>query len=268
MRSQCRFSTFGKATSNVAQPVYFLPHLRESAAKDVALRKQVLKERGLFEIFADVPMVEQPIAELTGRGPDGLPGCIIGYQTAAGDIPRRLGYYPKEQTWTPVGDGSLLWIGVDTAEPPKPEEMARKKQYDGYAVLLADGNRWNVPIIRAPDDSTALPRDMIWDATGRLIEPIKPLYQAYWDETAETAGWVFDGKEPDYARALELAIRALSINYRYDRNLHNVLRAIDSETLTGVLVATVDGMSQKKRLTSAAPGSPESSPATAPAVAT
>jgi hypothetical protein len=252
----------------MAQPLYFLPHLRESAAKDVALRKQVLKERGLAEVFADVPMVEQPLQEMPGRGPGDLPGCLLCYQTVAGDMPRRWGYFPREQSWTPVGDGSLLWIGVDSAELPKPEELARKKQYDGYAVLLGDGNRWNVPIVRAPDDSTSLPRDMVWDATGRLIEPIKPMYQSFWEDTAEVASWVFDGVPPDYHRALELSVRALSINYRYDRNLHNVLRVIDSETLTGVLVATVDGMTQKKSVTSTEPGLSDCSPPTAPAVAT
>jgi hypothetical protein len=252
----------------VAQPLFFLPDLREEAAKDVGLRRQVLKERGLSEVFADVPMVEQPLWELPGRGPENRPGCLMYFQTPTGGIPRRAEYRPSEQSWTPVGDGSLLWIGVDTAELPKPEELARKRQYDGYSVTLADGNQWNVPIIRAPDGQTSLPRDLIWDATGRLIEPIKPLYQAYWDETAETAKWVFDGVQPDYERALQLAIRALAINYRYDRNLHNVLRVIDSETLTGVLVSTVDGMAQKKSMTSAAPGSPDSCPVTAPAVAT
>ena len=253
----------------MAQPLYFLPNLRAAAAEGVALRKQVLKERGLLEVFTDVPYVEQPLNELKGRGPEGLAGCILYYQTPNGQIPRRDGYCPKEQSWTPVGDGSLLWIGVDTAEPPKPEEMARKKQYDGYSVLLSDGNRWNVPIIRAPDDSTSLPRDMVWDSTGRLIEPIKPAYEAYWNETNETAGWVFDGKPvEDYGRALELAVRALSINYRYGRNEHNVLRSIDSETLSGVLVATVDGMTQKKSVTNSTPGLQADFPTTDPAVAT
>lgn len=252
----------------MAQPIYFLPHLRESAAKDVSLRKQVLKERGLAEIFADVPMVEQPLQELTGRGPGGLPGCLICYQTPKGDVPRRWCYMPKEQTWTPVGDGSLLWIGVDSAEPPTPEEMARKKQYDGYSVLLGDGNRWSVPVVRAPDDTTSLPRDMVWDATGRLIEPIKPLYESYWNESKETAAWVFDGVKPDdYGRALELAVRALSINYRFGRNEQNILRVIDSETLAGLLIATVDGM-QKKSLTSTTPGQPGDSPNTDQAAAT
>lgn len=248
--------------------MYFLPDLRSAAAEGVALRRQVLTERGLAEVFADVPYAEQPLQELPGRGPADKPGCLLCYQTTASQIPRRWGYYPREQTWTAVGDGSLLWIGVDTAEPPKPEEMARKKQYDGYSVLLGDGNRWNVPIIRAPDDSTSLPRDMVWDATGRLIEPIKPLYQAYWNETAETCRWVFDGEQPDYGRALELAVRALSINYRFGRSEQNVLRIIDSETLSGVLVATVDGMTQKKSVTNSQPGQQADSPITDQAAAT
>lgn len=245
----------------MCQPLYFLPDLRAAAAEGIPLRKQVLKERGLLEVFADVPYVEQPLNELKGRGPDGLAGCILYYQTPNGQIPRQSGYCPKEQQWTPVGDGSLLWIGVDTAEPPKPEEMARKKQYGGYRITLGDGD-WLVPTIRRPDGSTELPTDMVWDSTGRLIEPIKPLYQAYWEETKEVATWFFDGVEPDRQRALELAIRALSINYRYGRNEHNVLRAIDSESLLIVLAATVDAPSAPKKtdqVTNAEHGSGDSS---------
>ncbi len=224
----------------MAQPLYFLPDLRESAAKDVALRKQILKERGLLEVFADVPMVEQPLAELTGRGPGDKSGCMLYYQTPSGDIPRRAGYYPSEQSWTPVGDGSLLWIGVDTAEPPKPEEMARKKRHNGYWVELGDGNKWLVPVIRRPDDSTELPADMVWDSAGRLIKPIKAAYQAYWNETAEVAAYFFEDAELSEGRALELAIRALSLNYRYDRTAHNILRAVDTATWPLVIGCTVD----------------------------
>lgn len=253
----------------MAQPLFFLPDLREEAAKDVGLRRQVLKERGLSEVFADVPMVEQPLWELPGRGPDNLPGCLMYYQTPTGGIPRRAEYRPSEQSWTPVGDGSLLWIGVDTAELPKPEELARKRQYPGYWVRLADGAEWRVPVIRRPDGTTELPTDMVWDATGRLVEPIKPMYQSFWDDTAEVAEWFDKGIDPLRSRALELAIRALSINYRYDRAIHSVVRAIDSESLLAILAATVDFSQKKTDLAqNAEPGSLESSLDTDQAAAT
>jgi hypothetical protein len=247
----------------MAQLLYFLPDLRQAAAESIPLRRSVLKERGLAEIFADVPFDQQPLWELPGRGPDNRAGCLLYYQTPAGGIPRRAEYQPKEQAWTPVGDGSLLWIGIDTAEPPKPEEMARRKQYGGYFVELGDGQRWIVPTIRRPDGSTELPTDMIWDAAGRLMEPIKAAYQAYWEETAEVAQWFFEEAEPNRARALELAVRALSLNYRFGRNEQNILRTIDRETVFTLLAATVEASSAPKKtgqVMSVVPGSPGDSP--------
>jgi hypothetical protein len=108
---------------------------------------------------------------------------------------------------------------------------------------------------------------MLWDAAGKLLEPIKPAYEAFWRETAEVATWFWDGVEPDRGRALELAIRALGINYRVGRAEQNVLRIVDRDSLLLVLAAAVDAPSQgdapKKSLApSASPGLPADSPIT------
>jgi hypothetical protein len=262
----------------MSQPLYFLPNLRAAQCENVALRRAMLKERDLTEVFADVPMVEQSLFDVTGRGPGDKSGCILAYQTPAGDVPTRLGYYPNEQTWTPVGDGSLVWIGIDPSDPPKPADLARRKQYASYGVTCGDGNQWAVPVIRRPDDSTDLPTDMVWDATGRFIEPIKPAYQSFWNESAEFAQWCYGhGIETEpfpTVRGLELAIRALSINYRFGKSEQNVLRVIDRDCYLTILAATVDQpnhanytASEKKTsdslsTASTTPGSPADCPAT------
>lgn len=266
----------------MAQPLYFLPDLRAAQCDNTALRRSVLKERGLTDVFADVPMEQQPCFDLTGRGPGNKSGVILAYQTAAGHVPTRLGYYPDEQDWTPVGDGSLLWIGINPADPPKPEEMARRRQYGGYSLPLGDGNRWQVPIIRRRDGSSELPRAMGWDAAGRYAEPLKPAFQSYWDETGPVADWYFGGMVEPFGnqRALELALRALSLNYRYGRNEHAVLNVIDTETFLTVLAATIDAFrvddvleslkktSDPQDTQSISLGQPEGSPDTNPAAAT
>ena len=262
----------------MGQPLYFLPNLRAAAAESIATRRSVLKERGLSEVFADVPLVEQPLAELRSRGPGDKPGCILYAQAVDGSIPRQSGYYPSEQAWTPVGDGSLLWIGVDNAEPPKAEEMQRKRVYSGYLIEMC-GSKWVVPIIRRHDESTLLPTDMTWNATGQFIEPIKPEYLAYWQETAETAAWAFNDVPLARERALELAVRALGINYRFGRNEQTVMRLIDRTTYELILAATVDlagfndtAAAQKKMNDQAAeqsitPGATDVSPTTDQAAA-
>lgn len=253
----------------MSQPLYFLPGLRASAAESIALRKGVLKERGLLDVFADVPQEQQPLQELPGRGPGGLAGCLLCYTTPKGDIPRRWGYYHKEQSWTPVGDGSLLWIGVDTAEPPTPEGMARRKQYGGYLVTIGD-HEWQVPVIRRPDGTTELPCSMLWDATGKLIEPIKPAYEACWREFEEAAKWYYEGVSLDLSRGLELAVKALSLNYRFGRNEQNVLQVIDREMMQTILALTVDAptFESQKKTVSIEPGERDCSETIDPATAT
>lgn len=229
----------------MAQPIYFLPHLRKAAADSAPLRKSVLKERGLADIFSDLPLEQQPIAELPGRGPGGLPGCLLCYQTPAGDVPRRWGYYPAEQSWTPVGDGSLLWIGLDSAEPVKPEEIARPRPVRGYSLELA-GQTWTIPVIRRPPDAefqTLLPRAFTRNAAGQQVETVRSAYQHYWDDFRAAAEWCYGGMEPgafDQDQAVDLAIRALGINYRFGWEEQNVLQVVDSDNYLLILAAAVD----------------------------
>lgn len=260
----------------MAQPLYFLPNLRKEQFASIPQARAILKERGLTDVFADVPHEEITINELTGRGPGELSGVIITYQRPDGQIPRRIGFTPDEQAWTPVADGSQLWLGIDTAEQPTEADLRRKRQYGGYRIELGDGGQWLTPIIRRPDDSTELPTDMIWDATGKLVEPIKPAYLRFWEEQKEVLSWHAAGWESlPRERALALCVQALSLNYRFGRNEQNLLRIIDATNCAAILYSTVGGpdaddMEQKKTKSSqstpsAGPGSAAITPVTDPA---
>src|SRR5688500_13728329 len=111
----------------MSQPLFFLPNLRKEQCESVAQMRAILAERGLTEIFADVGHEEITVCELTGRGPEDKSGCILCYQRPDRQVPRRIGYYAAEQSWERVDDG--LYLGVDTAEPPKADDLARKTQY-------------------------------------------------------------------------------------------------------------------------------------------
>jgi hypothetical protein len=142
----------------MAQPLYFLPDLRASELASVMLARPVLTARGLLEVFADVPLDSDHLVvnELPGRGPGDKAGTIITYN-AEGDIPRRSGYYPQEQDWQPIGDGSLVWIGIDPAEPPTEKELRRRRRYAGYSVELTNGDKFQLPVIRRDGGGTSLP---------------------------------------------------------------------------------------------------------------
>jgi len=232
----------------MSQPLYFLPNCtRAQLVTGTGLTRSLLAARGLADVFADVsaPSVDCAVCELGGRGPGDLAGTILCYQTPDGEIPGRVGFYRAEQTWTPVGDGSLLWIGTNPAAPPTAADMRRPRQFTGYKLTLADTHEWLVPVIRRIDGSTELGTDLIWDAAGRLIEPIKDRYRAYWEHSAEVLAWFtaedgFNGAAFNKARALELAVEAVGLNYRYGRAEQNALRAIDGLNYLSVLMATID----------------------------
>lgn len=225
----------------MAQPLYFLPHLHPDQVNNVGTRKAMLRERGLLDVFADVPMELMPCVGVPGRGPNNLSGSILYYQSPKTDIPRRTYFKDAEQQWTPVGTGEHVWIGIDTDDPPTPDDMVRRTVYEGYGIDLADGKRWQIPVIRrCHDASTALPTDMVWDSTGKLIEPIKPAYEALWRDTETVSRWFVEDQQAPRSDALRHAVKALSINYRFGVNEQNLLRVIDATNFMAVLMAMVD----------------------------
>lgn len=251
----------------MAQPLYFLPGItRATLAPGGKLVRSILRARGLADVFDDVGVGREDFGtnDLAGRGPGNKSGLILFYQRSDGAIPRRAGYYPAEQEWTEVNDG--LWIGVDTDDPPTAADLARKKQYGGYTLELANGERWLVPVIRRPDGTTELPTDMLWNEAGLLVEPLKDRYRSYWDESAEVCSWFFDNQDGfDKAKALTLAVRALGLNYRYGRAEQNIIRAVDTETFMTVLAATVDlpkvnEMSDAEKKSASLPDTPSVTP--------
>jgi hypothetical protein len=269
----------------MAQPLYYLPGVRQETFANVSLVRQMLAAHGLTETFADVGLSEMSWQELRGKGPDGKAGSILAYQTPDGQLPRNLGFIPDQQEWTPFGDGSKVWIGVDPSDPPTAEDLSRKRQYGGYAIELS-GQPWLVPVVRRIDDSTELPRRLLWDATGNVIEPVKAEYVAYWEETGEVIqrlaieeGQPSEIREMPIPRGLELCVRALSINYRFSRPEQCVIGPIDATNWQLVIAATIDLPKvdqilavQKKTsctqaIASSTPGQSVASPDTAPAVA-
>lgn len=225
----------------MSPPLYFLPNLRQQQCQEVASMRAVLAERGLTDVFADVAHAEIIPVETPGRGPDDKSGVILCYQTPAGQTARRMEFKADEQKWTRINDG--LYIGIDPSDPPTSEDMRRKSQYGEWRITVG-GNEWLVPTIRRlADGTTLLPRDWYYDETGRDVQPIKEAYKSYWDDTGKILDWFLQDELPPEARsfkALDLCIKALSINYRFGRNEQNVLRVIDPDNALTILGITVD----------------------------
>jgi hypothetical protein len=267
----------------MAAPLYFLPKAEAGqVAPGGTLNRSELANRGLAEAFADVKstQIDAAMTELAGRGPDGSRGVILCALPTNGSPPRRLGYYPHEQEWTAAGDGSLLWIGLDPADRPGPACLSRKQRFRGHPVELADGQTWEVPIIRSPSGATSIPRSMGWDQAGAFRMRVKQQYLAAWDESEATAAFFFDPDAPkslEFETVLQRCLQALSINYRLGPLEQSVLDLVDTTNWEEVLGATVDvptverlAAEEKKRREihgspSSTPGGEASPPTTAPA---
>lgn len=270
----------------MAPPLYFFARKQLADVVDAQtdrFRPAALREHGLEETFSDVASVSRQTAtnDLVQRGPGGFSGVITTVYPAAGPDPsrpggdmKRTGFHPDVQTWRRVlstpGDGRAtthteLWIGIDNEYPPTPEDLLRsdaeiigdeaRPAHGGFAMTLADGRRWRVPVIRRPDalvrsgkPITLLPMDMGWDAAGRYVETLKAQYQALWEDCGAICDLLVDAdgrpREGDYEISredgLKWALRILGVNYRYGRHEQNLLHAIDKTNVFTVLGAAVD----------------------------
>lgn len=226
----------------MAQPLYFLPAVTMTRETALPARREILVAHGLMDVFADVKMESLGFNNLSGIGPGNKSGVIVFYTSPVTDIPRRIGYFPDEQTWHPVDDGSLLWIGLDNTSPPTPDDLRRTKTFTGYEIELGDGNLWDIPVIRCPaDESTSLPATQYVER-GKFVRTIKAAYKQYWEESVEIADWFFSGekKEMPIVRLHELCVRAIGINYRFGENEQRLMSVVDSENWMALLGCTVD----------------------------
>jgi hypothetical protein len=230
-----------------------------------------------------VPLELQPCYELSGNGPGGLAGCMLCYQTPDGRMPRAWGNKLIDSLpWSPVGDGSLLWIAIDPADPPRPDELARPRRCRGYEIELGDSQKWHVPVIRRPDGSSLLPSAFSRDTAGRRIEKLRAEFTAHFEAFRGVAEWMYGGMPPaalDRDPFIDLAVRAIGINYRFGWNEQEQLGLIGNDNYLTILAAAVDlpafnatVEAQKKSSgqqseTSISPGPPAESPVTHPASA-
>lgn len=284
-------------------PLYFLPGLsKEQIAPGGRLNQALLAERGLAHVFGDRrgPQDDCAASGLSGRGPGGHSGVILCALPVGKDAPRRIGYYPAEQRWErgfALAEGKAVpaevppfYVGIDTAEPPGPEDLARSVRHKGYPVALGDGNQWEVPVILAPDGDTSLPRTFAWDPeSGELCGTVRAEYRDAWEASADTIAFFYgdeDDNERPYEVILPRCLQALGLNYRLGPAEQNALGLIDTTNCTEILGATVDApkvrklieAEKKKRAAADAPATPgsakpspgatNSSPATAPPAAT
>ena len=231
----------------MAAPLYFLPKMtRALLCPHGKLSRSVLASRGLGQVWADVDLDDLCVNEIAvSGGPGGTHGLLLSaLPVATREPPRRLQYDAKDThvRWASALGGEL-WIGIDDLSPVEPADLVRKKPLRGHWIELADGQAWEVPILRHPlEGSTELPRDFTYDDAGQLQVTIKERYRQLWEDSAATALFYFggDSDEIEFTIVLRRILDALALNYRLGPVEQTALRLIDSTNWQEALGATVD----------------------------
>lgn len=230
----------------MSAPLYFLPGVyRQHLVEGRRLSQSLLAGRGLTAIFGDVIDLsgELSLIELPGAGPGGQSGTLLVPLVPGREPPVRLGYYPQFQDWQ--SHGELYWLGLDRESPPTPDDLRRTKQIGGYRMTLGDGQEWLIPVLRRPDQSSEFPSSFGWDAAGKFQQQVRAEFRALWDDSAELVEWFESGALLDHARqdlprVVDWCVRALAVNYRFDRVLQSRLGVIGSDDWLSLLCYAID----------------------------
>jgi hypothetical protein len=223
--------------------LYFLPGAALSKIRrgdDLVLA--ALESPALADILADVRGAEDcAFSEIQGVGPGKQSGVLIVPFDGQGQPPADIGYYPARQAWS-LSACELYWVGIAEQSPPKPADLARRNQIEGYEVEL-HRQFWNVPIVRRWPNATALPRQIEFDAAGGLISKLSEKHQRLFDGLGRYCESIFGNREPsddDEREWFTLALDCLAVNYRIGQSTQNLLHMLDSDNYNDVLAKAAD----------------------------
>lgn len=165
----------------------------------------------------------------------------------------RLCVWPEYSEFTPpIGDPHVvpiddeLSISWTSDTPPGPAELdnGNPLRLQCVPLELADGNVWQIPIVRDISDSF-LPTDLIRDRkTGELLSPIKREYESLWHETE----FFFDLKWKHLqsgrasvadSRAVAFCTELLGLRYRFCDATQAALRVLDSTNVQQIIEAAL-----------------------------
>lgn len=218
--------------------LYYLP------GKEVAtIDRDAVRAAGLGDVLRDLLVSASAfregvsLAQVHARGPGERRSGVIVAPLPCAAPPRRIGYYPEAQTWRDCGG---YWIGWETAALPGPAELARPAPIDGYELLLGDGHVWVAPTLRRGVACGNLPRAMGLDEAGQFTLRVLPAFGWAWDLGGEIFDTVFGAPSIAWEKAFDLAVRALSINYRMGPIEASILGLVTTENFQRLFDAAVD----------------------------
>ena len=202
----------------------------------------------------------RPEVRYTTAGPDGTAGHTATLDlSSTGRKSRSPAHDPADQRWRQFSD---FWLGVWTADPPTPADLARPRVHDGDTVRLGDGRDWTVPA------HTLLPRAYELGEDGRPALASRPVSR--FDATSEIAEWTWErffdvDKEGNitlgaWADLMPKAAAVLGLNYYLCIEEAAVLELLDTDTVIAVLKAFIQLDQAAKTLMAAVEAEQKKSP--------
>ena len=185
-------------------------------------------------------------ADLVAGTPDGGRGIIGLWRTLSDNG----GFAASGYRWTPAkADKSRglaakrFFVGIPTGGI-RPQEIERKPTYRGYAIPLADGQRWVIP------PAVSLPHKHGLDEEGTPTRVIEDAWLGYWDRSEKFAVEFFAAVDRLGAGATEtkftladawsFACEALSINYRLSPEIIDALGLLNDDAIRNIIKAAID----------------------------
>lgn len=180
-------------------------------------------------------------------------GMLASWRTGdSSDAPR---IFCESFRWIRGPGDQEYYYGVDPDNMPSPTELARKQQLRGRKVQLGDGREWLVP------SATYLPaRNGINWKTREFERRVESEYEDFSRQASEYAMQFFQKEEqiallaktfglPDLSKecvqiplenAWTHSTNALSLNYRVNAELADILNLLDDSSIISVCCATFD----------------------------
>lgn len=214
---------------------FFLPDTTEAALMKGGRYRWPAPLAG---ILSDVILPDHAVLQVLRAPALGSSGIAIYPVPLHGRLPQNPGYDVDRQTWRMV-PGCHLQIGWLTDEPPKPDDLARRKQLDGRTATDECGNSWQIPVARARwNPRGALPTAYGFDDNDEPIVGVSAAYREFWDNACKL--WDLIGAvtaiegETLYQRftdehdafCWQMIQDSLAINYRLDRHVLATLELI------------------------------------------
>ena len=178
--------------------------------------------------------------------PSGAAGTVFGDPQRLGEYGVRMDMAAQQWQKVPKSD---VWVGYWREAKPQPAQLAREPQIPGYAVKLADGQEWQIPLVRRFDtlalaSVSNLPCYMECDDDGNwhrgellqehahlwaLTQPIADALLANYVEQREN--------EPTDAQVFGAAVGLLQANYVVGSGELSLMRAFTNEARTHAAVS-------------------------------